>query len=254
MTGSWTPRALIVVPFYNESARLPALLDQIATGRGVPTPGYSLEFLLVDDGSTEEEHARVSALVRERGLEKILPCLRRDVNRGKGSALKAGFEKALASGYEYIGFLDADGSTPVSELRRAMEYFAARRETRLAAVLGARVALLGREISRSAPRHYLGRVFATFVSLLFGARIYDSQCGMKLFRGIALRRHLGAPTDSRWVWDTQLVLAMLEAGETVHEFPVDWSETPGSKVSLLRDPALMALSLLRFRFRARDGS
>ncbi len=189
-----------------------------------------------------------------RGLNGTLSCLRREVNGGKGRALKTGFDLALASGFDYAGFLDADGSTSVSELRRAMEYFAARSQTPLAAVIGSRVALLGREVSRRAIRHYLGRVFATFVSLLFGARIYDSQCGMKLFRAAALRRHLDEPTDFRWVWDTELVLAMLGAGETVHEFPVDWRETGGSKLSFPRDPFMMALRLILFRFRARDGS
>lgn len=251
MSGS--PRALIVVPVYNESARLPVLLDEIAAGRGAPG-AVALSFLLVDDGSSPEEYARTLALVAARKLEGALPCVRLEVNGGKGRAVRTGFERALAEGYDYAGFLDADGSTSVAELRRALDYFADRGGTPLAAVIGSRVALLGRNISRSAARHYLGRVFATFVSLLFGARVYDTQCGMKLFRASALGRHLDAPTDFRWVWDTELVLAMLAAGETVHEFPVDWRETGGSKLSFSRDPLMMALRLVLFRFRPRDGS
>jgi dolichyl-phosphate beta-glucosyltransferase len=246
------PRILIVIPVYNESTRLPFLLDEIARGRD--GGGLALDFLLIDDGSAPEDHARTLALIEARGLEGSLKCLRLPANGGKGSALKRGFECALSDGYDYAGFLDADGSTSVAELRRAMEYFAARSETPLAAVIGSRVALLGRDVSRSAVRHYLGRVFATFVSLLFGARVYDTQCGMKLFRVSALRRYIGEPTDPRWVWDTELVLAMLAAGETVHEFPVDWRETGGSKLSFARDPLMMALRLMQFRFRKRDGS
>jgi len=236
-------KIVIVIPVYNESARLPALLDEIAAG------GSALQFLLVDDGSSKQEYERTLALIASRGLEGTLSCVRRAVNGGKGSALKTGFERALADGCEYAGFLDADGSTSVAELRRAMDYFIARSETPLAAVIGSRVALLGRDVERSAARHYLGRVFATFLSLLFGARVYDTQCGMKLFRASALRRHLDVPTDFRWVWDTELVLAMLAAGETVHEFPVDWRETRGSKLSFPRDPLMMVMRLIRFRFR-----
>jgi glycosyltransferase involved in cell wall biosynthesis len=248
-------RALIVIPVYNESARLPALLNEIASVRkGGAGGGFTIEFLLVDDGSSKEEWARTFALVEAGGLKGSLPCLHLEVNGGKGLALKMGFERALAEGYDYAGFLDADASTSVAELRRAMDYFAARSGTPLAAVIGSRVALLGRNVARNAARHYLGRVFATFVSMLFGARIYDSQCGMKLFRASALKRHLDAPTDFRWVWDTELVLSMLAAGESVHEFPVDWRETGGSKLSFPRDPLIMALRLILFRFRARDGS
>jgi dolichyl-phosphate beta-glucosyltransferase len=236
-------KVVIVIPVYNESARLPALLDEIAAG------GSGLAFLLVDDGSSKEDYEKTLALVKARGLEGTVSCVRREINGGKGSALKTGFTRALADGCDYAGFLDADGSTSVAQLRRALEYFAARSGTPLAAVIGSRVALLGRDVSRDAARHYLGRVFATFVSLLFGARIYDSQCGMKLFRASALKKYLGVPTDFRWVWDTELVLAMLAAGETVHEFPVDWRETRGSKLSFPRDPFMMVLRLIQFRFR-----
>jgi hypothetical protein len=114
-------------------------------------------------------------------------------------------------------------------------------------VIGSRVLMLGRRVRRSALRHYAGRVFATFVATLFSAPVYDTQCGLKVFRASCVGRHLHQPTDRRWVWDTQLLLAMLAAGERVDECPIDWVEAGGSRVALL-DGARMVLALLRFRY------
>ena len=95
------------------------------------------------------------------------------------------------------------------------------------------------------------RAFATFVSSWFSQDVYDTQCGLKIFERETLRHHLQIPEDMRWVWDTQLLLSMLHAGERIHELPVDWRETGHSKVSLLRDPLTMVWHLVTFRRRLR---
>lgn len=230
----------MVVPAYRESSRVGALLD------GVPAcsvPGLDIGWLLVEDGAGPEEAAALRALVAERGLQERVSVLARG-HGGKGAALAAGLSRGLAEGFELLAFVDADGSVKPAEAARALARLAQSPE--LAGVIGARILMLGRAVKRRPLRHYAGRVFATFVSLLFDAPVYDTQCGLKAFRADALRRHLDAPTDFRWVWDTQLLLSMIAAGEKLEEFPIDWTETPGSRLRLL-DPARMAWSLLRFR-------
>ena len=241
-------RVLIVLPAYRESKRLPRVLAEIAA-RPVPNDGaaFDVRFMVVDDGSGPEECEKLLAGIREHGLPQVVSLRRLAVNRGKGGAIKEGFEEGLRSDYDYLGFMDADGSVPVSQLYEALAYLRERDQTPLAAVAGSRVQMLGREVVRSALRHYTGRVFATFVSLCFGVRMYDSQCGLKVFKAGVLRRYLSIPDDFRWVWDTELVLAMLHGGETVHELPIDWREVGGSKVSFFRDPVIMAAHLIAFR-------
>jgi hypothetical protein len=110
-------------------------------------------------------------------------------------------------------------------------------------VLGSRVKLLGRTIERRAVRHYLGRVFATAVSLLTGLAIYDSQCGAKLFRRSA---HVDAmfahPFVTRWLFDVELLMRLrVQVGTTeavahaLAEYPLhEWVDVGGSKLTLLQ--------------------
>ena len=250
-------RAFVVIPAYNEAGRLRRLLGELAGYQRSGAPeaaGLDVHFCIVDDGSLREQFEAEEQLVRGCGFGDEVRLVRLDRNRGKGGAIRAGFDVGLAEGFDFLGFIDADGAVTVRELHRTLMYLAtAHREAGVVGVIGSRVRMLGRSIQRTPVRHYAGRVFATFVSLWFGQAVYDTQCGLKVFERETLRRHLNAPDDFRWVWDTQLLLAMLHAKEQIHEVPVDWQETGASKVSLVRDPLTMIRSLIRFRRRLRVG-
>jgi len=248
-------RAFVAIPAYNEAGRLRRLMDELAGYLKSGTPeaaALDVHFCIVDDGSLRGQFEAEEQLVRGYGFGDEVRLVRLDRNRGKGGAIRAGLDIGLAEGFDYLGFIDADCAVPVRELHRTLVYLAtAHREAGLVGVIGSRVRLLGRSVVRTPLRHYSGRVFATFVSLWFGQAVYDTQCGLKVFERETLRRHLDAPDDVRWVWDTQLLLAMLHAKEQIHEVPVDWQETGASKVSLVRHPLAMIWSLIRFRRRLR---
>lgn len=251
-------RAFVVIPAYNEAARLPRLLAELAgyLPREVQAPDLDVRFCIVDDGSRPEEFSAEERLIRDAGLGDAVRLVRLASNQGKGAAIRAGFEIGLAEGFDYLGFFDADCSVGVQELHRALVHLvAAHRDAGVTGVIGSRVRMLGRRVERNPVRHSLGRVFATFVSVWFRQPVYDSQCGLKIFERETLRRHLQVPEDRRWVWDTQLILSMLHAGERIHELPVDWQEAGRSKVSLIRDPLTMIWHLVRFRrqLRRRDA-
>jgi hypothetical protein len=105
------------------------------------------------------------------------------------------------------------------------------------------VRLLGRSIHRKAVRHYLGRAFATVVSLMLRLPIYDTQCGAKIFRITPdLRLVLASPFQSRWIFDVEILARFLTIykNDTVHlsgliyESPLRrWEDVAGSKVGSL---------------------
>src|SRR5262245_13863345 len=147
-------RATIVVPCFNEAARLRADAFRAFCAR---TPG--VDFLFVNDGSTDATLERLREL--ERTLAGRAGVLDLPRNSGKAEAVRQGMSAALKSGPDAAGYWDADLATPLEEIPRFLAVLRERPEVDL--VLGARVQLLGRTVRRSALRHYLGRVFATAV-------------------------------------------------------------------------------------------
>jgi hypothetical protein len=104
--------------------------------------------------------------------------------------------RALADTTQYAGFIDADLSAPLAEIATLEGELDEYPEAW--AAFGSRIKLLGRQVERYATRHYLGRVFATAASLAVGLPVYDSQCGLKMFRaGPEVHAAFEAPFWSR---------------------------------------------------------
>jgi glycosyltransferase involved in cell wall biosynthesis len=217
-------KTCIVIPCYNESLRLrqDTIVDFV--GRHA-----DIQLVFVDDGSTDDTRARLEELSAG---EAALSLIAQSPNQGKAEAVRSGMNEAFERGARYSGFWDADLATPLDEIPR----FVAELDDRpdLEVLFGSRVMLLGRTIERRAPRHYLGRVGATAISLTLGLPIYDSQCGAKMFR---------ASPSTRWLFDVEILARMIQAhraGEgpdpsrAVRELPLrEWRDVAGSKVGPL---------------------
>ncbi|HEU5169340.1 MAG TPA: glycosyltransferase [Gemmatimonadales bacterium] len=243
------PGCVIVIPCYNEAARLDA--DRFAAFAAAAPPDTGL--LLVNDGSTDRTAEMLAALAER--VPGRLRAMQLPANLGKANAVRAGALAAIADGAAFVGYWDADLSAPLRLVPRFRSLLDARPD--LIGVLGSRVKMLGTRIDRSASRHYLGRVFATVASAVLGLGVYDTQCGAKLFRVCpALRAAFAAPFRSRWAFDVEL-LARLDlasraaggppVGDLLVELPLEeWRHVAGSK---LRPTAMVraALELLAVR-------
>jgi len=223
---------LIVVPCYNEAGRLPVdgFLDGLATNADV-------DFIFVNDGSSDDTLEILRKL--EAREPTRLSVIDQQPNRGKAEAVRAGMLAAFERGPRYAGFFDADLATSLDEIPRMRRVF--ERDPVCEIVLGARVQLLGRDIQRRKARHYLGRVFATLASEALGLRVYDTQCGAKLFRVTPTTEALFAePFVANWVFDVEIIARLIEARagtreppaeRAVYELPLDrWIDVAGSKV------------------------
>jgi dolichyl-phosphate beta-glucosyltransferase len=230
---SAAPSLTVVVPCYNEAERLdegPLLtfLDACAEA----------SLLFVDDGSTDATAARLAEIAG--GRAPRIQVMSLQPNGGKAEAVRRGMQQALAGGARQVGYLDADLSTPPAELFRLRAAFD---RPGVEAVLGSRVALLGADIERKAVRHYLGRVFASVAAMVLDARVYDTQCGAKLFRATpALEAALSTPFMSRWAFDVELLGRLLTGEGSVAGIPLSaiveiplqtWHDVKGSKLGPL---------------------
>ncbi|MEO5826052.1 MAG: glycosyltransferase [Gemmatimonadales bacterium] len=222
---------VLVVPAYNEATRLDG-----AAFHAFLASDPKARLLFVDDGSTDGTRALLSALAAAEPQGRIL-VRELPVNMGKAEAVRTGLCQAADSGAAYIGFVDADLSAPLDEVAALCDELDRFPETW--AVLGSRVKLLGRDIDRSEGRHYLGRAFATCASLALGLPVYDTQCGLKLFRnGAAIAAALDRPFASRWIFDVELVgrlatAAGADVARRIREVPLErWHERGGSRLRL----------------------
>ncbi len=224
-------RVCLVIPCYNEAQRLRSdrFRDFLAAN-----PGKRL--LFVEDGSRDE----TARILREicRGYEERAEVLVNPVNKGKAEAVRTGINYGLQKfETEYIGYWDADLATPLESVHRFAGVLDD--DPHIDMVFGSRVKLLGRRVERSELRHYLGRTFATAVSIMLRLSIYDTQCGAKLFRvNETLPKIFAEPFLSRWVFDVEIVARYMNLfkgskrfEEAIYEYPLEvWVDVQGSKV------------------------
>ncbi len=230
----------IVVPAYNEAARIEGTLSRLFAWRAQRDP--TIEIVVVDDGSRDdtvgvagragqgEAHFRIEALGR---------------NRGKGAAVRQGVQLATR---DWVLFSDADLSTPIEELDKLMAAIAQ----------GADIAIASRDTKGSlldrrqpAYREAMGRTFNTLVRALAVPGIADTQCGFKLFSAPAARRCFGRMTIERFAFDVEVLYIARRLGYRIAEVGVRWVNDDRSTVSPVRDAARMLSDVARIRWRHR---
>lgn len=222
----------LVVPCYNEAARL-----DVNQFRSFLSASSTVRLIFVDDGSRDDTRGILHRICS--GLEDRAWILPMPFNSGKAEAVRAGVLHAFEnSDPAAVGFWDADLATPLDALPRLVRVL--EEQPSIEMVFGSRVQLLGRHVQRSPVRHYLGRVFATVVSVVLRMPIYDSQCGAKLFRVNQRSKQVFAqPFISKWVFDVEILARYLNAyggnpgtlQDVIYEYPLEkWVDIAGSKV------------------------
>ena len=233
-----TPRWSVIIPAFNEATRLPPFLDKVVSyfeGRDEP-----YEVIVVDDGSTDG----TAEAVGERRLPAV-QVLRLPANGGKGAAVRTGM---LAARGAYRVFADADGATPIEELKRLEPMLLAGADV----VIGSRVlADPGVSVTTRPHRVAAGRMFNWLVARVGLRDIADSQCGFKAFTAPAATR-LFEPLSTRgFGFDVEILLMARAAGCRIVEVPVNWTDQAGSKVGVLRHGPGMLWQIVRARRRIR---
>lgn len=243
-------RAIVVIPAFRESVRLPAYLAQLSDALRLHPP-FETNILVVDDGSPADEQKITTCLVETaaKNSAAILPPLLLEKNVGKGAAIMAGWHES--KGARWLAFADADGAVSASEVIRLLRIMDT--DDPPDAIFASRVKMLGRRVNRGWKRHLSGRVFAHLVGLLIEPNVYDSQCGFKIISAEAWQAIAPKLTENRFIFDVDLLAALQHQGFQVWEVPVNWTDVPGSKVSLLRDTLRMIAGIYRIYLKKRHG-
>jgi dolichyl-phosphate beta-glucosyltransferase len=232
------PRWSVVIPAFNEARRLPRYLADVVTyfdGRDEP-----YEVLIADDGSTDGTGDAVAPMARADGSVRIL---RQDWNGGKGSAVRRGM---LAARGDFRLFADADGATPIGEIKRLEAALASGADV----AVGSR-ALPDPSVSVVARPHRVaaGRVFSWVVQRLVLPGVVDSQCGFKAFTAKAALDLFERLRTAGFAFDVELLLLARACGYRIAEIPVNWTDQPGSKVRVLGNGPRMLWEVATARLR-----
>jgi len=232
----------VVIPAYNESARIRPTLDEIL--RHVQEQNWDAEILVVNDGSSDD----TAQIVREYGKsnpEVLL--IENPGNRGKGYSVRNGMLHARG---DICLFTDADLSSPITEARKLFEVLAA----------GADIAIGSRWLRselqterQSLLRQAFGRIFNMVLRVILGLHFADTQCGFKAFRRDAAQRIFPLQRIERWGFDPEILFLARRAGLRVEEVPVVWAHSEGTRLNPFRDGIRMFVEVLRIRWYAITG-
>ena len=227
----------VIVPTFNEAARITSGVQAIMGF--LRDAGRSWELIVVDDGSADATPEIVEQAI---GGEVRARLIQYRPNRGKGFAVRTG---VLAATGMWIVFLDADLSTPVEEIDRAMP----RLQSGVDIVVGSRAHPDAR-IERKSPlfRRMASAVFDRMRNAIVGLRQFsDTQCGFKAARGDAVRPLYERAVIERFMFDVEILYLAERAGLRMEELPVRWADSSGSTVRIFPGVYRMFRDLLRIR-------
>jgi dolichyl-phosphate beta-glucosyltransferase len=230
-----SPALSLVIPAYNEQARLPYTLSQIEAY--VCQARLDCEVIVVDNGSQDG----TSAVVQQATVGFHELRLLRTDGRGKGRAVRTG---ALAAQGDVVLFADADLSWSVEDLSR----FASLIDARSPVVIGSREGVGARRIGEPGYRHLMGRVFNRVVQALAVPGVEDTQCGFKAFSAEAARAIFRRQRIDGFGFDVEVLYLARRLGFGVRVVPLRWEHKENSRVAPLADTLGMLSDVLRVRY------
>jgi glycosyltransferase involved in cell wall biosynthesis len=219
-----SPQLSIVIPAYNEGARIERTLDRVMSC--VEQQGWDAEVLVVDDGSVD---ATAAIIARWMEAHPRLHLVKNEGNRGKGYSVRNGLLQAAG---DVVMFTDADLSAPMEEAERLLAAIAD----------GADVAIGSRWMDKTRQtihqplyRRFFGRCFNWVTRTVMGLPFKDTQCGFKAFRRPAAQVIFRLQRIERWGFDPEILFIARKLGYQIREVPVTWGHDERSRMSYLKD-------------------
>jgi glycosyltransferase involved in cell wall biosynthesis len=236
------PQLSIVIPAYNESARIEATLASVL--ECVETRHWDAEILVVDDGSTDSTAAIVQKWMAR---NPHLHLVKNPGNRGKGYSVRNGLLQAAGN---IVMFTDADLSAPIEEAELLIEAIDA----------GADVAIGSRWLDKQKQtvhqplyRRFFGRCFNWVTRKVIGLPFRDTQCGFKAFRRDTAQTIFRLQTIERWGFDPEILFIARKLKYTIVEVPVTWGHDERSRISYLKDGMKMLEEMGQIRTNSLRG-
>ena len=219
----------IIVPAYNEEKRIDGFLENL--------DGFSGRLIFVCDGTDSTDS--IIQTFSENYSDYNITCLRYTERLGKGGGILEGLREADTP---YCGFLDADGSASIIEMRRLFSAL----ESADCAIGSRWLKDSDIVVGQGLGRKIQSRMFNLVVKLLFGLPFRDTQCGAKAFRKEALDTVLPQIKSTGFEFDVEILWRLHNSGYRITEVPITWEDRESSHVGGF-DGADMLKNLIRLK-------
>ncbi len=231
------PTYSIVIPAYNEGARLGATLEKVLAY--VHARGWDAEVIVVNDGS----HDNTAEIVKTfSAIDPSVRLVENPGNRGKGYSVRNGMLNACG---RIVLFSDADLSSPIEEAPKLLQVL----EEGADIAIGSRW-LRAETQTRRQPLHrqVFGRIFNLMLRVTLGLKFKDTQCGFKAFRQPAVQTIFPLQKIERWGFDPEILFLARKFKFKVQEVSVAWGHSGGTRIHPLVDGSRMFMEMLRIRW------
>jgi glycosyltransferase involved in cell wall biosynthesis len=231
------PTYSIVIPAYNERARLGATLQKVLAY--VHAQHWDAEVIVVNDGSRDNTAEIVRTFAAN---DPALRLVENPGNRGKGYSVRNGMLNARG---RVVLFSDADLSSPIEEAPKLLNAL----EQGADIAIGSRWLRAETQTQRQPlHRQLFGRIFNLFLRLTLGLKFKDTQCGFKAFKRPAVEAIFPLQQIERWGFDPEILFLARKFKFKVQEIPVAWGHSGGTRINPLVDGSRMVMEMFRIRW------
>lgn len=197
----------MVVPFYNEEARIKKTFKMLTEYLGKHFPNEH-ELIFVNDGSTDHSAEIVKHEVQNRPEVLLISYSK---NKGRGYALSKGFRKAKGT---IVGYIDSDleiNQKYILECIERIGYFD---------IVVISKYLPGSLVKTTYLRKLAGKIYNLWVRTILKSKVSDHQGGLKIFKGGVIKKILPKVHSSGWLFDTEVLYFAQRLGYKIGEVPV----------------------------------
>jgi dolichyl-phosphate beta-glucosyltransferase len=231
------PTYTIVIPAYNESARLGATLEKVLAY--VHKQAWNAEVIVVNDGSRDNTAEIVRSFAAK---DPALRLVENPGNHGKGYSVRNGMLNARG---RVVLFSDADLSSPIEEASKLFQALEAGADI----AIGSRWLRAETQTQRQPlHRQLFGRIFNLILRLTLGLKFKDTQCGFKAFKQPAVQSIFPLQKIERWGFDPEILFLARKMKFSVKEVPVAWGHSGGTRINPMIDGSRMVMDMLRIRW------
>ena len=242
-----TPLLSVVIPAFNEVDVITKSL--LAVNDFLSSQEYPWEVIVSDDGSTDNTIAEVERFIAGHLGFRLL----KNEHRGKSNAVRAGIFEASG---DYILVTDADLAVPINEIKRFLLWV---HEQGSDLVFASREGKGAKRVGEPYYRHFIGRVFNILIQIILLPRIFDTQCGFRLFKRSAAQKIfsklliygkdmpiLAKPFFGAFEVETLYLARKMKL--KIKELPVIWTYSPTKRLNFFGNSSKMLRDVIKIRW------